>query len=263
MRTPFFPPRPHARVWPLTAVAAFDLTPRMRRVRLIGETLTSFSHSPGQHLVLSIPGDGRAVRRRYTVRAFDRAEFALDVDVVLHGASPGSSWARRPFGKPLVATGPRGRTIVDPTAQWHLFSGDESALPAIFTMAEALPPTAKAVILLEVDSAAEEQPLRAEADVDLVWLRRLGPAGQASEALIRATGAFSPPAGLRGHVYLLGETQTVRAQARDLIGRGFDQADVSAEGYWREGREGGHEHVFDRGDLARAFGRRSFRFAGA
>ncbi|MFI4974848.1 MAG: siderophore-interacting protein [Caulobacterales bacterium] len=232
-------------------------------MRLIGETLTSFSHAPGQHLVLSIPAGGRSARRRYTVRAFDRAELAIDIDVVLHGASPGSAWARRPFGRPLEAMGPRGRTVIDPGADWHLFSGDESALPAIFAMAEALPPTAKAVLLLEVDSAAEEQPLRTDAEVEIVWLHRRRPIQAASEALIHATGAFAPPVGRRGHVYLLGESQTVRAQHRDLIDRGFQQTEITAEGYWRPGRQGGHEHVFEARDRGYAFARRGFRFAGA
>src|ERR1700722_5592580 len=60
--------------WPLTVVAAADITPRMRRVSLVGEAMESFAFRPGQDLVLNLPGEGGSVRRHYTIRSFDRAE---------------------------------------------------------------------------------------------------------------------------------------------------------------------------------------------
>jgi NADPH-dependent ferric siderophore reductase len=32
---------------------------------------------------------------------------------------------------------------------------------------------------------------------------------------------------------------------RELIARGFPKQQISAEGYWRPGRVGGHDHVDD------------------
>src|SRR5579864_4810080 len=115
-----FRPRRERPVWPLVVVGAEDVTPRMRRVSLVGESLEAFAWRPGQDMVFSLPQPGGGLaRRHYTIRAFDPAECRLDVDVVLHGASPGATWAARArIGDPLLAEGPRGRTFVSGPADW-------------------------------------------------------------------------------------------------------------------------------------------------
>ena len=83
------------------------------------------------------------VRRTYTVRRMDAAARTMDVDFVVHGASddgaaPGhdgglaGAWAAsEPVGQQVAFLGPGGAYRPDPTADWHLLAGDESALPAI------------------------------------------------------------------------------------------------------------------------------------
>ena len=236
------PPLPR---WPLTVVDAFDVTPRLRRVRLIGEDLDGFSFRPGQDLVLNIPTGGEIARRHYTIRGFDRDELRLDIDVVLHGDSPAVGWARSAkLDDAIEVEGPRGRTVLAPEADWHLFVGDETCLPGIFAMAETLPATTKAFVILEVAGPDEEQPLASAADVEVRWLPRGGPAEPSSPTLIQNVAAFTPPLG-DGHAYVIGETSTVRAIRQGLIGRGFPRDRIAAEGYWRPGRIGGHDHVFD------------------
>ena len=44
-------------------------------------------------------------------------------------------------------------------ADWHLFVGDESALPATFAMTEALPPGRPATLVLEIPEESDEQDL--------------------------------------------------------------------------------------------------------
>jgi NADPH-dependent ferric siderophore reductase len=83
------------------------------------------------------------------------------------------------------------------------------------------------------------------AELELTWLSRGGePARPGSARLIEAIKTFEPPSGI-GHVYLLGETSTVRAQRQALVARGFPKDRIFAEGYWRPGRVGGHDHVDD------------------
>ncbi|MFI4936435.1 MAG: siderophore-interacting protein [Caulobacterales bacterium] len=239
-----FPARAHRPTWPLTVVGAADLTPRMRRVSLVGESLTGFAYRPGQDLALMLPdARGQVARRHYTIRRFDPVEQRLEIDVVLHGQSPGAEWARGArIGDPLIAQGPRGRTVVSGRADWHLFTGDETALPAIFAMVESLPAGATAFAILEVEGAEEEQALETDARLDLTWIHRNGPPGPSSPALIEALAAFQLPAGA-GHAYVIGETSTVRSQRQGLIARGFPKHQIAAEGYWRPGRTGGHDHV--------------------
>jgi len=50
-----FPTHPYRAAWPLVVVASHAITPRMRRVSLIGESLAGFAHRPGQSLMLGLP----------------------------------------------------------------------------------------------------------------------------------------------------------------------------------------------------------------
>lgn len=234
--------------WPLTVVDALDVTPRMRRVRFVGQSLDAFSWRPGQDVVLNIPTPEGEARRHYTIRTFDRAETRLDIDFVLHGDSLATNWARQAkMGDTIVAHGPRGRTVVDHAADWHLFVGDETALPGILAMIESLRPGARAQAIIEVRDADERQTPASVADVDIEWFYRQGPALAGSRALIERLSLFVPSPGV-GQAAIIGETAMVRAVRQGLIARGFPRERISAEGYWRPGRVGGHDHVFDAGE---------------
>jgi NADPH-dependent ferric siderophore reductase len=189
--------------------------------------------------------NGEIARRHYTIRSFDAATNCLDVDLVLHGDSPATKWARsvKP-GDTLELTGPRGRGVLDPEAEWHLLVGDESCIPAIFGIVEALPKTARAFAFIEAGDATDKQPLETKAALSLEWLLRNGAHPGPSRILPDRLEAFALPAG-RGRAYIIGETSNARAMRQALIARGFPKAQISAEGYWRPGRVGGHDHVDD------------------
>lgn len=127
-------------------------TPRMRRVVFTGENLDAISYRPGQALVLAMPlPEGSTGRRDDTIRSLDRAARQLAVDFVLHGDTPSPRLARRAAaGNILQVRGPRGRTVIDEAADWHLFLGDETSLPAIMHMLETLPESAEVHAFLEV-----------------------------------------------------------------------------------------------------------------
>ena len=235
------------REWSLRVVGASTVTPLMRRVQLTGEALDEFNPRPGQELVLHLPqASSEPARRHYTIRRFDRAAKLIDIDFVLHDhPTPGVRWAKeaRP-GDRLLANGPRGRIAIAPEAAWHLFTGDETALPAIFALATSLPATATAHILLEIEGEAEKQPLEAAAKVSLTWLLRKGAPAGPSSIVLDALAAFALPPG-KGFAFLLGETSNVRAQRHALLARGMTREQIYAEGYWRPGRIGGHDHIRD------------------
>jgi NADPH-dependent ferric siderophore reductase len=247
------PPRP---TWKLTVVGAEDVTPRMRRVSFVG-ALGAFQHRPGQDLVLNLPGPrGESFRRHYTIRRFDRAEERLEIDFVLHGASPATDWARAAkLGDEILVEGPRGRTSVQGPADWRLFTGDETALPGIAAMIESLPAGERAYAFIEVAGREEEQPIETAADLTLIWLHRLSPPRPASPLLIEGLGAFELPAGV-GQACVIGETATVRAQRQGLIARGLAKTQIAAEGYWRPGRVGGHDHIVEPDMMLARMGRR-------
>ncbi len=240
-----FPVHPARPSWRLTVVGAVDVTPRLRRVSFVGD-LGGLQHRPGQDLALNLPGpQGATHRRHYTIRRFDRTEERLDVDFVLHAVSPATNWARgAALGDEITAHGPRGRTTVSGPADWRLFTGDETALPGIAAMIESLPAGERAFAFVEVAGPEDEQPIETAADLAMVWLHRGAPPRPASPLLIGALAAFRLPPGV-GQACVIGETATVRAQRQGLVARGFPKERIAAEGYWRPGRIGGHDHIVE------------------
>jgi len=232
------------RAWTFEVVDAYDVAPRMRRVVFTTADLDQLNYKAGQEIIMMLPGRDGPERRHYTIRSLDRSKQTLDVDFVLHGDSPAGRYCRAAkAGDTLTVLGPRGRHIIRDGADWRLFVGDESAIPAIFGMLESLPAGAKATAFIEISGEVDKQPLVTAADVDLVWLLRDAPAGQ-SKVLATAAAGFAFPSG-EGHVYTLGETSIIRQVRQSLIARGLPKQNISAEGYWRPGRIGGHEHVDD------------------
>jgi len=216
-----------------------QLTPHMQRLELTAPELDGFTYRPGQDVMLLVAVDGRRpVRRRYTIRSLDRARQQLTLDVVLHGDGPGERWVRaaRP-GDRIEGIGPRGKVFPSPEADWHLFMGDEAALPAILAMTESLPGDAEATLVLEVPEAADEQDYSAAARTRVSWLHRLGtPAGDpAASALVSEAAEVELPPG-RGHAYLLGEASVVLAMRERLAARELPQDQMSPKAYWGRGR---------------------------
>jgi NADPH-dependent ferric siderophore reductase len=113
-------------------------------------------------------------------------------------------------------------------ADWLLALTDESGLPAIGALAEALG-SRPIQVLAEIADAGERYPLPPNAEAQ--WLIRNGrPAGSA-ELLANALTEFQRPAG-RGYAYVLGESRAV-TQLRDVLsGIGLDRTAVYAKGYW-------------------------------
>jgi NADPH-dependent ferric siderophore reductase len=231
------------------------LTPHMIRVVLGGADVAAFPETPftDRYVKLQFPRPGVAypepfdaertrelprkqwpVVRTYTVRALDHAAGELAIDFVVHGdegvAGPWAAAARP--GDPLQLMGPGGAYAPDPDADWHLFVGDESALPAIGAACERLPGGHRAIAVLEVGDAAEHQPLAG--GVDVTWLHR-DPARP--DQLVEAVRGTAFPPG-RVDAFVHGEAGFVRDVRRHLLGeRGVPRAALSVSGYWRRGRD--------------------------
>jgi NADPH-dependent ferric siderophore reductase len=221
----------------LEVVESAPLTPHMQRLRLTAPQLAGFGYVPGQDVMLLVDVEGnRPVRRRYTIRALEEASRLLTLDVVLHGDGPGERWVRatRP-GDRIEGIGPRGKITTAEGADWHLFAGDDSALPAIFAMAESLPGGTPVRVLLEIPGPEDEQDLHAEASTQVTWLHRGDGLAGEPEALAAAAGQVPLPAG-HGHAYLLGEAKVVSRLREVLAARGLEPDQVSPKAYWGRGR---------------------------
>ncbi len=211
-------------------VATEQLTPRMRRVVVRSGAAVGIDVRPAQDVEVHLrEPSGRRVKRRYTIRHHRPAAGEFDLDVLLHGDGPGATWgATAVEGDEVAFQGPRGKlTLTD--ADWHLLCGDESALPAIAAVCEALHQPALA--LIECQGSEDELPVRA----DVRWVfRGAQPPGTAGP-LLAALESLELPAG-RGHGYLMGETRSMVALRSVLEGRGLDHDALFVKGYWNLGR---------------------------
>jgi len=189
---------------------------------------------------LSVPAPQNSwFRRRYTIRSLDRAASSVQIDMVMHGDGPAAAWAAsvQP-GDRIEAIGPRGKITVDPAAAWHLFAGDDSAIPASLAMAESLSDPEQAVVVLEVDGPADEQHAHA-ADgrpIPVRWVHRAGADPASGAGLVDALRTVGLPTAGRGHAYLAGELGVVAQLRSALLARGMVAEEISAKPYWRAGR---------------------------
>jgi NADPH-dependent ferric siderophore reductase len=240
---------PELRRWPLRVESVEQITPRVRQIRLAGPDLADFSYQPGQDLAIIVDtSNSRIIRRRYTIRRFDRAARTLDLNVVAHVDGPGARWARGlRAGDEIEAVGPRGKIFLATQVDWHVFVGDDVAVPAISAMVEGIPADAaptgaaprpvRAVVLAEVEGSGERLPIAAapHVDVEWHWLHRDGrPAGDAS-ALTDALARLALPAG-PGYTYVAGETAVVARLRTLLTERGVAPESMSAKAYWGRGK---------------------------
>lgn len=185
---------------------------------------------------LAVPEDERPVLRSYTIRRRHPGTDLVDIDFVLHGdAGPATRWARDAEpGQVLGMVGPSAeyaRPLGE--ADVLLLAGDETALPALATLVEALPGDARAVAYVEIADAAEEQPLDTRADLTLHWLHRGTARPGRSRVLLDAVRRADLGTGTV-FAWLAGEAGTVRALRRHLVDeRGLDKQSVDFTGYWR------------------------------
>ncbi|PVE26494.1 siderophore-interacting protein [Microvirga sp. KLBC 81] len=234
------------RSWTFRVIDAFDASPTMRRVVLTADDIDEFAYKPGQAIIMMVPlPEGGVGRRDYTIRGMDRAARTISVDFVLHGDTPAPTWARQAKpGDTIEAKGPRGGTVLRPNADWHLLTGDETCIPAIAHILEAMPVGTKAFAFIEVGDKSGEFTFETQADAAIRWVHRNGAPAGPSELMNGVARDFPLPTG-KGHAYIIGETSNVRRQRHTLIARGLTRDQISSEGYWRPGRIGGHDHVDD------------------
>jgi NADPH-dependent ferric siderophore reductase len=228
------------------------ITPRMARVTFGGTSLAHdepdqqvklYFPKPGQTApVLPEPGEDflgwyqeftalpesvRPWMRSYTLRVQD----PVTVDFVLHdNPGPATRWAlaARPgdtlgmFGPSVTFARPVPLSKSIGGADWLLMAGDATALPAIGTLVESLPPDARAVAYIESD---ERQQLSSRGTLAVHWVPR--------GSLLEAVRGAEFPAG-SVFAWLAGEASVVRALRRHLVDeRQVPKRSIDFAGYWR------------------------------
>ena len=234
----------------LEVLRVVDLTPRMRRITLGGQELAGFvSLGTDDHVKLLFPqnaaqtaaletlvlGAGKTdqpmpAMRDYTPRRYDLDSLELDIDFVLHGDGPASTWAEQAEpGQFLHIGGPRGSMIVPDIFDSYLLIGDETALPAIARRLEGLAANRRALVIIEVANGAEQQRLESAAQVNVIWVLRDG----GKNNLLTTVKQLQVPSGDL-YAWIATETKVSRQIRRVLLDEhGLDDQFVKAVGYWR------------------------------
>ena len=234
----------------LQVLRVVDLTPRMRRITLGGPELAGFiSLGTDDHvkvffaqnaeeqatletLVLGADKDSRAMpaMRDYTPRRYDLDRLELDIDFVLHGDGPASTWAAQAQpGQFLHIGGPRGSMVVPDIFDSYLLIGDETALPAIARRLEGLAANRRALVVVEIENGAEQQVLDSPAEVKVIWVLREG----GKDHLLTTVQQLSLPEG-ELYAWIATEAKASRQIRRVLLDdKGLDQQFVKAVGYWQ------------------------------
>ncbi len=229
----------------LNVLRVTDLTPRMRRVTLGGPELQGFTSlgtddhikllfaetAEQQHAIdartLNREGGERPTMREYTPRRIDLQANELDIDFVLHGDGPASTWAAQAApGQTLDIAGPRASMVVPDIFEAYLLIGDETALPAIGRRLEALPAGRRVVALIQIHDEQERQPLPSKAQVDVMWSVR------GRDDLVATVEALPLPEGTL-YAWVALEKNLTRQVKALLIGKGVAQDAFKAVAYWR------------------------------
>jgi NADPH-dependent ferric siderophore reductase len=220
-------------------VATTKLSSSVHEVVLSGEA-TGLAGSPGNDVMVRVANAaGKFLRRRYSVRALDADHDQLTLWITTGHDGPGSAWARSAQpGDPVDVIGPRGKIVLDPQADWHVFVGDATGLAAFYRMAQSIEVPGRAIFIVEIDHA--DDALTAAFDEGLgvtgIFVDRQDRAKNDPAGLLSGLAAFAFPPD-EGHAYLFGEFHVMKDVRVALLDRGLDESKISLKAFWRTGRD--------------------------
>lgn len=233
------------------------ITPYLVRVALGGPELAGLDPGlPGASVRLLVPPAGsdlvlpawtgneflfpngtRPPIRTLTPRRFDPDALELTVEVVIHEGGLLSAFALTATPGVEVAVSGTGRGYtVDPDARQYVLAGDESAIPAIGQLLEALPAAARIDVVIEVARPDARLQLPPHPGASVQWVDL--PDGTApGEALVDAVIVADVDDGT--HVWAAGEAAAMQRIRKHLFEeRGLSRASAVVRGYWKRGRSG-------------------------
>ena len=181
------------------------------------------------------PDGSRPILRTLTPRHIDATRLELDVDIVVHAGGTASAWALSASpGDAAAISGPgRGYAIVR-DAHAFVLGGDETAIPAISQLLEALPAAAVGVVI-EVAHPDGRLALPDHPNATIEWLD-LTPGAPPGDGLVAAVNAVDLDPDTR--VWVAGEAAAVQRIRKHLFGVARTRALTTVRGYWKHGRAG-------------------------
>lgn len=224
----------------VTAKRCELVSPHMMRLTIDCSALVQIRPTlPAQWLKVYVPqpDSGRSVGRAYTVRRYDNTSHELDLDFFLHGdTGPIGAWASRVQpGDHFEISELRSRSGVDLTSGPEKFAlfGDETALPAIASIVEALPAQTAVRAYVIIDSAEEKRYFTDSAATAITWILRTH---DGVEQMQEAAAASLKELGKDARFWIAGESGDVKAVRTHLLQEGVERHLIESSGYWKRGQ---------------------------
>lgn len=226
------------------------LTARLTRVTLTGRDLVGFrveQPASSVRVLLGTPGsadlvipdwtgnafllaDGsRPTIRTLTPRRVDPDAGVIDIEIVVHPDGTAARWAQQVGpGDVAAISGPARGYEIDPDAPSFLLGGDETAVPAIGQLLEAIPADRPVRALIEVADPEARPDLPYHPRLEVHWTVGAG-------TLVEAVRDAAIGPGCR--IWVAGEAAAVQQVRRHLWEeRGVPRRDTTVRGYWKHGR---------------------------
>jgi NADPH-dependent ferric siderophore reductase len=233
-----------------------SLSPFMRRVTFGGDELAGLTvgdPAASVRLLLPLPGsselvmpvwngnefllsDGRRPAiRTFTPRRVDPDVPELDLDVVIHEGGVASTWALQAGpGSPAAVSGPGRGYRIDAAAAGFLLAGDETAIPAIGQLLEAVPGDKPVEVHIEVTHADARLALPDHPRANVVW-HDLPQGSSPGKTLLDAI--VSSDVKPQTRVWCAGEAGAMFHIRKHLFEeRGMERARATVRGYWKRER---------------------------
>lgn len=156
----------------------------------------------------------------------------LRLAVLHHGPSPLGDWLRRCRpGEPVAVSGPGRGLTLDPTVDDWVLAGDESAIPAITTLLEAIDASSSIRVLVEVGADAPDRPglpAHPGATVDWAELTVGAPPGDTLVERLATT-----PLSDRTLLWAAGEAAAMHRIRKQLDRGEVPRSMTVVRGYWK------------------------------
>jgi len=179
-----------------------------------------------------LPDGGRPIIRTFTpsLRSSDSEELVLDV--VQHSGGAVAQWSRTvQEGDRAAVSGPGRGYEIDLRASSYLLLGDETAIPAISQLLEALPQELSAQVHIEVAASDGRLELKSAPVGGVMW-HDLAQGEPPGSTLFEALAATEIAPGTK--VWAAGEAAAMQQIRRHLFDQvGMARADVTIRGYWK------------------------------
>ena len=226
---------------PITVTFSQELTPRTRRITFEG-AITVDTPCPASYLSLyfSDPGgqwrgheSASIPKRTYTPRYLEPECASMTIDFVLHGAGRATEWASTArTGDVIWAGNVTGGYTIPEDVEHLVLVGDDTAIPAMGTVLEAIPSLTRTTVIIEIVDEDDERDPSDAVQCDPIWLHRGTDVTDVGDQMLNLVKSIVVPAS--AYWWLAGEREAIRAVRDHLVSvRDVAHDRISVAAYWR------------------------------